>query len=47
VETRVAFLALLERFPTLRPAVPPEEVALRPETADIYGVKRLRVTWDV
>ncbi|GGU81774.1 cytochrome P450 [Streptomyces litmocidini] len=46
VEMRVAFAALLERFPTLRLAVPAEEVELRPETADIYGVKSLPVTWD-
>ncbi|MFD8824357.1 cytochrome P450 [Streptomyces sp. NPDC059605] len=47
VELRVAFPALLDRFPTLRLAVPPEEVALRPELADIYGVKSLPVAWDV
>ncbi|MDT0448545.1 cytochrome P450 [Streptomyces hesseae] len=47
VEMRVAFRALFDRFPTLRLAVPAEEVALRPETADIYGVKCLPVTWDV
>ncbi|WP_406055208.1 cytochrome P450 [Streptomyces sp. NBC_01077] len=47
VEMRVAFSALLDRFPTLRLAVPAEEVGLRPETADIYGVKSLPVTWDV
>lgn len=47
VEMRVAFSALLKRFPTLRLAVPAEDVALRPETADIYGVKSLPVTWDV
>ncbi|MER7048084.1 cytochrome P450 [Streptomyces jumonjinensis] len=47
VEMRVAFPALVDRFPALRLAVPPEEVALRPETADIYGVKSLPVTWDV
>ncbi|MFC9270377.1 cytochrome P450 [Streptomyces zhihengii] len=46
VEMRVAFRALVDRFPTLRLAVPPSEVALRPETADIFGVKRLPVTWD-
>ncbi|MET9888553.1 cytochrome P450, partial [Streptomyces sp. NPDC006430] len=46
VEMRVAFCALLARFPTLRLAVPAEDVALRPETADIYGVKSLPVTWD-
>ncbi|MEU6510111.1 cytochrome P450 [Streptomyces sp. NPDC046942] len=47
VEMRVAFPALVNRFPTLRLAVPAEEVPLRPESADIYGVKRLPVTWDV
>ncbi|WP_245651360.1 cytochrome P450 [Streptosporangium amethystogenes] len=47
VEMRVALPALLNRFPTLRLAVPAEEVALRPESADIYGVKSLPVTWDV
>ncbi|GAA2819842.1 cytochrome P450 [Streptomyces showdoensis] len=47
VEMRVAFSALLDRFPTLRLAVPAEEVVLRPETADIFGVKSLPVTWDV
>ncbi|MFD8642687.1 cytochrome P450 [Streptomyces zaomyceticus] len=46
VEMRIAFSALLDRFPTLRLAVPAEEVGLRPETADIYGVKSLPVTWD-
>ncbi|MGW1511094.1 cytochrome P450 [Streptomyces sp. NPDC002394] len=46
VEMRVAFRALVDRFPTLRLAVPAQEVALRPETADIYGVKSLPVTWD-
>ncbi|MFB7368615.1 cytochrome P450 [Streptomyces sp. NPDC056222] len=47
IEMRVAFSALLDRFPPLRLAVPAEEVGLRPETADIYGVKSLPVTWDV
>ncbi|WP_283135841.1 cytochrome P450 [Rhizohabitans arisaemae] len=46
VEMRVALPALLTRFPTLRLAVPAEEVALRPESADVFGVKSLPVTWD-
>ncbi|MFE5630849.1 cytochrome P450 [Streptomyces sp. NPDC056543] len=46
VEMRVAFRALVDRFPTLRLAVSAEEVGLRPETADIFGVKSLPVTWD-
>ncbi|MFE3886510.1 cytochrome P450 [Streptomyces lydicus] len=45
VEMRVAFPALVTRFPTLRPAVPPEEVPLR-HGMNIYGVHRLPVTWD-
>ncbi|GAA4040677.1 cytochrome P450 [Streptomyces shaanxiensis] len=47
IEMRIALSALINRFPTLRLAVPAEEVGLRPETADIYGVKTLPVTWDV
>ncbi|MYU09698.1 cytochrome P450, partial [Streptomyces sp. SID8361] len=37
-----------DRFPTLRLAIPAEEVPLRPEAeiADVYGVKSLPVTWD-
>ncbi|MFH9425581.1 cytochrome P450 [Streptomyces sp. NPDC017529] len=46
VEMQVAFTALVTRFPTLRLAVPAEEVGLRPEIADVYGVKSLPVTWD-
>ncbi|WP_338767163.1 cytochrome P450 [Nocardia vulneris] len=44
VEMRVALPALLTRFPTLRLAVPPEQVPLRHDM-DIYGVHRLPVTW--
>lgn len=43
---RVAFPALVNRFPTLRLDVAAEDVDLRPETADIFGVKSLPVTWD-
>jgi len=46
VELRVALPALVNRFPTLRLAVPAEEIGLRPETADIHGVTSLPVTWD-
>ncbi|MFJ8312119.1 MULTISPECIES: cytochrome P450 [unclassified Streptomyces] len=44
VEMRVALPALFNRFPTLRLAVPPEEVPLRVDM-DVYGVHRLPVTW--
>ncbi|MFH8367222.1 cytochrome P450 [Streptomyces sp. NPDC018031] len=44
VEMRVAFPALFRRFPTLRLAVPPEEVPLN--HSQISGVLRLPVTWD-
>ncbi|MGV9309227.1 cytochrome P450 [Nonomuraea sp. NPDC003727] len=45
VEMRVGLPALFARFPTLRLAVPPEEVPLRTDMM-IYGVHRLPVTWD-
>ncbi|MGI5481698.1 cytochrome P450 [Streptomyces lavendofoliae] len=45
VELRVALPALFTRFPTLRSAVPPEEVRLRRNTS-VHGVRRLPVTWD-
>ncbi|MEU3354610.1 cytochrome P450 [Streptomyces sp. NPDC037389] len=44
VEMRVAFPALLARFPGLCLAVAPEDVPLR-TTSNIYGVRRLPVTW--
>ncbi|MEU8271793.1 cytochrome P450 [Sphaerisporangium sp. NPDC049002] len=44
VEMRVGYPALLRRFPGLRLAVPPEEVATR-STMAIYGVHRLPVAW--
>lgn len=43
VEMRVAFPALFERFPTLCLAGEP---ALRPDHQNIYGVRRLPVSWD-
>ncbi|WP_437539765.1 cytochrome P450 [Sorangium sp. So ce726] len=46
IEIRVALPALVRRFPTLRLDVAAEDVDLRPETADIFGVKRLPVTWN-
>jgi cytochrome P450 len=45
VEMTVAFPALFTRFPTLRLAVPPQEVPLR-DRSNIYGVISLPVTWD-
>ncbi|MGX7758843.1 cytochrome P450 [Streptomyces angustmyceticus] len=45
VELQVALPALVTRFPTLRLAVPPEDVPLR-EGMNINGVHRLPVTWD-
>jgi cytochrome P450 len=47
IELRIAILALVNRFPTLRLAVPAERVGLRPETAAVYGMTSLPVTWDV
>lgn len=44
VEMQVALPALVRRFPTLRLAVPPDDVPLR-HGLDIYGVHALPVTW--
>jgi len=44
VEMRVAFPALLSRFPKLRLAQPADEVPLR-HGCDVYGVYRLLVEW--
>ncbi len=46
VEMRVAFPALLARFPTLRLAVAPAEVPVRP-AMNIHGIHQLPVTWEV
>jgi cytochrome P450 len=43
-EMRVAFPALLTRFPTLRLAEPAADVSMRSD-CDIYGVYRLLVEW--
>ncbi|MDH6123999.1 cytochrome P450 [Kitasatospora sp. GP82] len=45
VEMEIAFPALLRRFPTLRLAVPPEQVPMRDDMF-IYGVHALPLTWD-
>jgi cytochrome P450 len=45
-ELRVALPALFTRFPTLRLAIPAEEVPLR-TSQPLYDVDRLPVTWDV
>ncbi|MEU0566001.1 cytochrome P450 [Nonomuraea sp. NPDC005983] len=45
VEMHIAFPALLRRFPTLRLAVPPEQVPMRDDMF-IYGVHALPLTWD-
>ena len=44
MEMRVAFPALLSRFPTLRLAQPADTVPLH-SNFDIYGVYRLQVAW--
>ncbi|WP_043633864.1 cytochrome P450 [Nonomuraea candida] len=46
VELRVALPALLHRFPTLRLAVPAEELSLRTDPSQVYGVHSLPVTWE-
>lgn len=44
IELRVGFTALLERFPALRLACPPEEIRLRHDM-QVYGVYELPVAW--
>ncbi|QLY31720.1 cytochrome P450 [Nocardia huaxiensis] len=44
IEMRAGFAGLLRRFPTLRLAIPADEVKLRTDM-NIYGVHELPVTW--
>lgn len=44
MELRAAYPALVRRFPTLRLAIEPEEIAFR-ELSVVYGVASLPVTW--
>ncbi|GII25590.1 cytochrome P450 [Planosporangium mesophilum] len=44
-ELRIALVALAQRLPTLRLAVPEEEVAVRRDSF-IHGLQRLPVTWN-
>jgi cytochrome P450 len=44
-ELRIAYQALFDRFPTLRLAVPADEVRMREKTL-VYGVWELPLTWD-
>jgi cytochrome P450 len=45
VEMKAGFRALFERFPSLRLAVPLEQVPMRVDTF-VYGVHELPVGWD-
>ena len=45
VEMKAGFRALFERFPSLRLAVPLEQVPMRVDTF-VYGVHELQVSWD-
>lgn len=44
LELQVAYPALLRRFPTLRLAVPVDDLTFR-STLPVYGVESLPVTW--
>ncbi|WP_283133709.1 cytochrome P450 [Rhizohabitans arisaemae] len=44
IELRIAFPALLRRFPGLRPAVPIEQITVKPGSL-IHGLTRFPVTW--
>lgn len=45
VEPRTALPALISRFPSLRLAVPADEIVPRPDNLGVHGVLRLPVTW--
>jgi cytochrome P450 len=45
IELRIVYRALFDRFPTLRLAIPADDVLLR-ENAMAYGVWQLPVTWE-
>ena len=45
IELRIALSALLTRFPTLRLAIPADDVPLRTDT-NVYNMERLPVAWD-
>jgi len=45
IELQVVFQSLFTRFPTLRLAVPSEQVPMRPASVGLYGVDSLPVTW--
>ncbi len=45
VEMKAGFRGLFERFPSLRLAVPLEQIRMREDTF-VYGVQELPVTWD-
>jgi cytochrome P450 len=45
MELAVVFRLLFERFPTLRLAVPADEVPVRPNTVGLFGVESLPVAW--
>ncbi len=45
MELRIAFAALLRRFPTLRLAIPAGQVRFRPADSSVYGPESLPVSW--
>ncbi len=44
MELRASYPALVRRFPSMRLAVPADEIEFR-ELSVVYGVKSLPVTW--
>jgi cytochrome P450 len=44
MEMKIAYPALLQRFPNLQPAVPIDEIPFRPSSF-VYGVESFPVTW--
>ena len=46
MELRVLWSTLLKRLPSIRLAVPPEEVPWRPDETATFGPAHLPVTWE-
>ncbi|SPL92151.1 putative cytochrome P450 hydroxylase [[Actinomadura] parvosata subsp. kistnae] len=45
MELRIAFTTLVSRFPSLRTAVPAEEIRFRPPSSNVFTLLELPLTW--
>jgi oxidation protein CepE len=45
MELRIAFTTLVRRFPSLRTAVPAEEIRFRPPSSNVFTLLELPLSW--